>query len=263
MLGENRSPYIKVNMPDQQSPLLNQIRKDSLPCHIAIIMDGNGRWAKEKGLPRVEGHKAGKESVRITVETVRKLGVKYLTLYAFSTENWKRPKDEIDTLMNLLFKFLREEVEKMVENGVKLSVIGDISNLPGFVRRELKAVERKTENCNKLTVNLALSYGSRQEIIMAVKAIARDCLEGNLKVNAINEKKLSSFLYTAGQPDPDLLIRTSSMFRISNFLLWQIAYTEIYFTDVYWPDFREDHLYRAIIDYQSRERRFGDISQEK
>jgi undecaprenyl diphosphate synthase len=237
-------------------------RSGEIPTHIAIIMDGNGRWAKRRGLPRVAGHREGVKSVRDVVEACAQLGVKYLTLFAFSTENWRRPKEEIDTLMKLLIKTLRSETEKLHKNDIKLMAIGDIDSLPKEVRKELKEAMEKTKNNKRMVLNLALSYSGRWEIIEAVKEIARDVKKGKVKIEEIDDKLFSNYLKTAGIPDPDLLIRTSGELRISNFLLWQIAYTELYITDCLWPDFRRKHLYEAIRDYQRRERRFGMTSEQ-
>jgi len=237
-------------------------RSGEIPTHIAIIMDGNGRWAKRRGLPRVAGHREGVKSVRDVVEACAQLGVKYLTLFAFSTENWRRPKEEIDTLMKLLIRTLRSETEKLHKNDIKLMAIGDIDSLPKEVRQELKEAMEKTKNNKRMVLNLALSYSGRWEIIEAVKEIARDVKKGKVKIEEIDDKLFSNYLKTAGIPDPDLLIRTSGEFRISNFLLWQIAYTELYITDCLWPDFRRKHLYEAIRDYQRRERRFGMTSEQ-
>lgn len=237
-------------------------RSGEIPTHIAIIMDGNGRWAKRRGLPRVAGHREGVKSVRDVVEACAQLGVKYLTLFAFSTENWRRPKEEIDTLMKLLIRTLRSETEKLHKNDIKLMAIGDIDSLPKEVRQELKDAMEKTKNNKRMVLNLALSYSGRWEIIEAVKEIARDVKKGKVKIEEIDDKLFSNYLKTAGIPDPDLLIRTSGELRISNFLLWQIAYTELYITDCLWPDFRRKHLYEAIRDYQRRERRFGMTSEQ-
>jgi undecaprenyl diphosphate synthase len=237
-------------------------RSGEIPTHIAIIMDGNGRWAKRRGLPRVAGHREGVKSVRDVVEACAQLGVKYLTLFAFSTENWRRPKEEIDTLMKLLIKTLRSETEKLHKNDIKLMAIGDIDSLPKEVRQELKEAMERTKNNKRMVLNLALSYSGRWEIIEAVKEIARDVKKGKVKIEEIDDKLFSNYLKTAGIPDPDLLIRTSGELRISNFLLWQIAYTELYITDCLWPDFRRKHLYEAIRDYQRRERRFGMTSEQ-
>ncbi len=237
-------------------------KSGEIPKHIAIIMDGNGRWAKKRGLPRVAGHREGVKSVRDVVEACAQLGVKYLTLFAFSTENWRRPKEEIDTLMKLLVRTLHSETENLHKNDIKLIAIGDIEALPKEVRKELKEAIEKTKNNKRMVLNLALSYSGRWEIIEAVREIARDVKRGKIRIEEIDDKLFSNYLKTAGIPDPDLLIRTSGEFRISNFLLWQLAYTELYITDCLWPDFRRKHLYEAIRDYQRRERRFGMISEQ-
>ncbi len=239
-----------------------ELKKKGIPTHIAIIMDGNGRWAKRRGLPRVAGHREGVKSVRDVVEACAQLGVKYLTLFAFSTENWQRPKQEVDTLMKLLIKTLRTETDKLHKNDIKLMAIGDIESLPPEVQRELKEAIEKTRDNKRMVLNLALSYSGRWEIIEAVRNIAKDVKAGKLSVEDIDDKFFSSYLKTAGIPDPDLLIRTSGEYRISNFLLWQIAYTELYICDCLWPEFRRKHLYEAIRDYQRRERRFGMISEQ-
>lgn len=231
----------------------------NLPQHIAIIMDGNGRWAKKRNLPRTMGHKAGVETIREIVKTCSKIGIKYLTLYAFSTENWKRPQDEVNTLMNLLVEYLRKEVEELDKNNVIINWIGDISKLPLICQEELKRAKEKTKDNNGLTLTLALNYGGRDEIKRAIIKIAKDVNAGKLDVDSIDENTISGYLDTANIPDPDLLIRPSGELRISNFLLWQIAYSELWFSDIYWPDFSSKHLLEAIKDYQKRERRFGSI----
>ncbi len=229
-----------------------------IPEHVAIIMDGNGRWAKKRGLPRAAGHKIGIESVRDIVETCSQLGIKFLTLYTFSTENWKRPKDEVSTLMRLLLRSLKKEIDELNKNNVKLSAIGNIASLPVEVQDELNEAVAKTEKNNGLVLNLALSYSGRWEIMEAVKKI----IAGNLKADQIDEKSFSAFLTTKNIPDPDLLIRTSGEMRVSNFLLWQIAYAEIFISDILWPDFRRKYLYEAIKNFQKRERRFGKVSEQ-
>lgn len=232
---------------------------ERIPKHVAIIMDGNGRWAKARGLPRTEGHKAGISAVKRLVRFVPHTGVKILTLFTFSTENWRRPEQEVKVLMNLLRETALKELKELKENGVKLIVTGDISGLPLTQRQALSLVMQKTRDGKTLILNLALNYGGRAEILNAVKSIARKCISGRIKVSEIDETLFEKHLYTAGLPDPDLLIRTSGEMRISNFLLWQIAYTEIYFTPALWPDFDEIEFCRAILDYASRERRFGRI----
>lgn len=242
--------------------LLEKINTDNLPNHLAIIMDGNGRWAKQKGMLRAFGHENGTKSVRTTVETCASLGVKNLTLYAFSTENWNRPKLEVDTLMKLLISSLKKELATLEKNNIKLNSIGNLENLPKGVQKELAEVIEKTKNNTRMTLTLALSYGSREEILNAVKKISDKVKNNIISIEAIDESILNKHLYTHDLPDVDLVIRTSGEHRISNFLLWQIAYAEFYFTDVLWPDFTEEHLYEAIISYQKRERRFGKTSEQ-
>jgi undecaprenyl diphosphate synthase len=242
-----------------EEDLLRAIDFDRLPAHIAIIMDGNGRWAAQRHLPRVEGHRAGIDAVRDTIETGARLGLEVLTLYAFSIENWKRPESEVATLMGLLKHYLRSELDTLLRNNIRLRVVGRGQELDSDVRGELgRAVERTASNTG-LQFNIALNYGGRAEIIDAVRRLCAEVRENRLDPESIDEAMLSSRLYTAGQPDPDLLIRTSGELRISNFLLWQIAYSEIWVTDVLWPDFRRRHLLQAILDFQKRERRYGGI----
>ncbi len=236
--------------------------KGNLPRHIAVIMDGNGRWAKKRGLPRVAGHREGVKSVRDVVEGCGELGIEILTLYTFSTENWRRPEDEVSALMFLLIKTLKKEIEDLITKNVRLMAIGDLSRMPPDVQEELTAGIRATAKNKGLVLNLALNYGAREEILKAVKEIAEASKSGRLNPDDINPDTLEKRLYTAGLPDPDLLIRTSGEFRISNFLLWQMAYTEIYITGVLWPDFRRAHLFEAVRDYQKRERRFGKVSEQ-
>jgi len=242
--------------------LKSQISKNIVPNHIAIIMDGNGRWAKMKGKPRVFGHKNGVTSVKDAIEGCGELGVKYLTLYAFSTENWNRPKLEVKTLMGLLVSTLKDELKSLLENNIRLIAIGTISNLPDKAQRELQEVIKKTVNNDGLTLTLALSYGSREEIINVIRNISKKIVNNRLKAEEIDEKIINNHLYTFSLPDVDFLIRTSGEKRISNFLLWQIAYAELYFTNTLWPDFRKENLYKAILDYQNRERRFGKTSEQ-
>lgn len=242
--------------------LLDQINKEHLPQHLAIIMDGNGRWAKQKGMLRVFGHENGTKSVRVTVESCAKLGVKNLTLYAFSTENWNRPKVEVDTLMKLLVSSLKKEIKTLQSNNIRLNAIGNLTNLPSGVQKELQEVIEKTSENTRMTLTLALSYGSREELIQVVKKIAHKVKNNIISEEAIDESIINQHLYTHNLPDVDLVIRTSGEHRISNFLLWQIAYAEFYFTEVLWPDFSENHLYEAIISYQKRERRFGKTSEQ-
>lgn len=242
--------------------LLDQINKEHLPQHLAIIMDGNGRWAKQKGMLRVFGHENGAKSVRVTVESCAKLGIKNLTLYAFSTENWNRPKVEVDTLMKLLVSSLKKEIKTLQSNNIRLNAIGNLTNLPSGVQKELQEVIEKTSENTRMTLTLALSYGSREELIQVVKKIAHKVKNNIISEEAIDESIINQHLYTHNLPDVDLVIRTSGEHRISNFLLWQIAYAEFYFTEVLWPDFSENHLYEAIISYQKRERRFGKTSEQ-
>lgn len=238
------------------------LESGEVPCHIAIIMDGNGRWAQRRGLPRIAGHHEGVNSVRDIVETCGQVGVKYLTLYAFSTENWKRPEDEVSLLMRLLLKALRDERDRLHENEVQLRAIGDIAALPQDVQDELlDAIEMMKQNTG-LTLILALSYSGRWDLTHAIKKICSDIRSGAVSENAIDEELVSQYLSTKDYPDPDLLIRTSGEFRISNFLLWQLAYSELYISEEYWPAFRRRHLYDAIADFQRRERRFGLVSDQ-
>jgi undecaprenyl diphosphate synthase len=241
---------------------MEEIDKERLPNHIAIIMDGNGRWAKKKLLNRISGHLRGVDAVKEVVKACRELGIKILTLYAFSTENWKRPKDEVAALMGLLKEYLIKEGEEMLQNNIRLRAIGKIEDLPEDVQETLREAIRKTERCDGLVLNLALSYSGRSEIIHAVQRLLFDSQNGKVKPEEVTFQRFSEYLWTRGIPDPDLLIRTSGELRISNFLLWQIAYTEIYVTDTLWPDFDRAELLKAIADYQSRERRFGMTSEQ-
>ncbi len=242
--------------------LKTSINIDKLPQHIAIIMDGNGRWAKQHSKLRVFGHQVGVKAVRDTVEGAAKIGIKYLTLYAFSTENWSRPKLEVDALMELLIKTINNETKTLMDNDIRLQAIGDIASLPKKCKRNLEEAVNKTANNKRMTLVLALSYSSKWEIIEAVKKITEKVEKQKLQIEDINEKMFNSFLNTHNIPNPELLIRTSGEHRISNFLLWQIAYSELYFTDVLWPDFRREHLQEAIVNYQNRERRFGKTSEQ-
>ena len=242
--------------------LKESIIEDKLPKHIAIIMDGNGRWAKQKGMIRDFGHENGTKSVRQTVEASAELGIKNLTLYAFSTENWNRPKLEVDTLMKLLVSSLKKEIKTLQDNNIKLSAIGNLRSLPKKVYTELNEVIQKTKNNNRTTLTLALSYGSREEMLNTVKEISIKVKNNIISPDKIDESIINEHLYTRNLPDVDLLIRTSGEQRISNFLLWQIAYAELHFTNVLWPDFTKQHLYKAIIEYQKRERRFGKTSEQ-
>jgi len=238
------------------------IKKHPIPKHVAIIMDGNGRWAKRQGKPRVFGHKNGVESVRVAVETAAEIGIEVLTLYTFSTENWKRPKQEVNVLMGILVSSLRKELKTLTNNNIKLQTIGKKDMLPKRVLKELEEVIEKTKNNTRLTLNLALNYGSREEIVNAIKNISKKVVNNTFSIEEIDENVINNHLYTVTLPDVDFLIRTSGEKRISNFLLWQIAYAELYFTDVFWPDFRKEHFFKAIEEYQNRERRFGKTSDQ-
>ncbi len=238
---------------------MHNIDMDNVPKHIAIIMDGNGRWAKKRFLPRTAGHKAGVERVRDVIKAVDKLNIKYLTLYAFSTENWKRPKDEVGILMNLLATYLKKEIDELDEKGVRIRVLGSLDRIPEKVRQEIEnSIERTRENDN-IVLNIALNYGSRDEIIRAVKDIVHDYEHGIVNIEDIDEESFKNYLYTENQPDPDLMIRTSGEHRLSNFLLYQLAYSEFVFTETAWPDFTEEKLFEIIEQYQKRDRRFGGL----
>jgi len=251
----------KLSAVDKQ--LIEELKaKGNIPKHIAIIMDGNGRWAKKKKLPRAAGHQYGVESVRVIVESCALLGVKYLTLYTFSTENWRRPKDEVSTLMRLIVRSLQKETDELNSKNIRLTAIGNISSLPEIVQQELESAIKKTAANSSMTLNLALSYSGRWELVKAVKDISGKVKSGKLKPEDITEEIISENLSTCNMPDPELLIRTSGEFRISNFLLWQIAYSEIYISDILWPDFRCKYLIEAIKDFQKRERRFGLVSEQ-
>lgn len=228
-----------------------------IPRHLAIIMDGNGRWAEQRGLPRILGHHQGVETVKVIVEECRNLGISYLTLYAFSSENWGRPDEEVDSLMSLLNTFLERELKTLLADRIRLNVIGAIHRLPAVVRKTLAHAMQITAANSDMVLTLALSYGSRDEIIGAVRALVEDVMEGRLEPSCIDEERFSSALQTSGMPDPDLLIRTSGEIRISNFLLWQMAYAEIYFTPVLWPDFSPSNLHEALAEFSLRERRYG------
>ena len=232
---------------------------ERIPEHIGIIMDGNGRWAKAKGYPRTVGHKAGVETIRRILKEAQRLGVKYITLYAFSTENWKRPKEEVGALMKLLVQYFRLELNELHENGVVVNTIGDISKLPKECIEEIKKAKEKTKNNTGIVMNLALNYGGRDEIVRAIKLLTKDVAEGKISAEEIDEKSIENYLYTAGMPDPDMIIRPSGEQRLSNFLLWQCAYSEFWYSDINWPDFTEQDLRRAIFDFQNRDRRFGGI----
>lgn len=239
-----------------------QLDKHKIPQHVAIIMDGNGRWAQQRKHDRTFGHQNGVKAVRETVEAAAEIGIKYLTLYAFSTENWNRPKSEVDALMNLLVNTINQETKTLNDNNIKLQAIGDIQSLETNTYNELVKAIENTSNNNQMTLILALSYSSRWELTKAIQNIARDAAEKVIDVNSINQELISKYLCTSQYPDPELLIRTSGEYRVSNFLLWQIAYSELYFTPVLWPDFRKENLYEAILDFQNRERRFGMTSEQ-
>ena len=241
----------------EQSQFIQQLSLDRLPQHVAVIMDGNGRWAQQRGLPRTEGHKRAKETVRTIVETSRDLGLSYLTLYAFSSENWQRPTGEVSVLMGLFRRYLRNELDRLMDYNIQLRALGDMSRLPTAVRQAFDDAIFATRNNTGLTVILAVSYGSREEIVAAVRSLARAVQNGQLRAEDITERHVEEQLWTAGIPDPDLLIRTGKEMRISNFLLWQVAYTELYVTDILWPDFDREQFLRALIEYQQRQRRFG------
>lgn len=242
--------------------ILDTLNKNNLPKHLAIIMDGNGRWAKKQGFLRTIGHENGTKSVKITIENCIKLGIENLTLYAFSTENWNRPKLEVETLMKLLIKSLQKEFTTFQENNIKLNAIGNIELMPKSAQKVLLEVIEKTKDNTRMTLTLALSYGSREEIVNAVKKISDKVKNNIISIDAIDDSIINEHLYTQNLPDVDLLIRTSGEHRISNFLLWQIAYAELFFSEVMWPDFREEHLYEALMSYQKRERRFGKTSEQ-
>jgi len=241
---------------------MSEIDPQKLPRHVAIIMDGNGRWARKKSLNRIRGHMKGVDAVRETVRTCRELGIKILTLYAFSVENWKRPKEEVAALMSLLKEYLTKERDEMIKNNIRLSAIGRTEDLPRDVQNVLRETMENTRACDGMTLNLALSYGGRSEILHAVHEILRDVQEKKIRPEGITFQRFSQRLWTRGIPDPDLLIRTSGEFRISNFLLWQIAYTELYVTETLWPDFNRKELMKALADYVARERRFGMTSEQ-
>lgn len=241
---------------------ITNIKKGKIPNHVAVIMDGNGRWAKQKGKLRVFGHKNGVKSVQEIVEAAAELGIKNLTLYTFSTENWNRPKKEVDILMGLLVSSLRKELKTLIKNNIKLQTLGKLDRLPKKVVKELKEVIEKTKNNTRLTLNLALNYGSREEIVNAIKIISKKVVNNDISIEEIDENVINNHLYTVTLPDVDFLIRTSGEKRISNFLLWQIAYAELYFTDTLWPDFKKEHFFQAIKEYQLRERRFGKTSEQ-
>ena len=244
-----------IEAGSEEASLLQSIDSGKIPSHVAVIMDGNGRWAKAQGQQRVEGHRKGAATARLITETAARLGIKYLTLYAFSSENWKRPVTEVNALMDMLYENMVTRRDLLMDNKIRLKVIGDLKRLPGKLKRKLQETEDMTAGLERMQINLALNYGSRSEIVQAVKGM----LEDGIKPSKVNEGMLSQYLYTGGCPDPDLVIRTSGERRISNFLLFQIAYAELYFTDVFWPDFGIAEFFNAIIDFQHRKRRFGSI----
>lgn len=242
--------------------IISKIDFTRIPTHVAIIMDGNGRWAKKQGQERLFGHSIGVDSVRETLQAAKKIGIKYVTFYAFSTENWGRPQDEVEGLMNLMVRTIANEVPVMNENGAKLWTIGDVNGLPEDCQEELRIAKEETANNDTINMVLALNYSSRWEITHAIQKIVKKVENGELTSDQIDEQIISKEMETAHIPDPELLIRTSGEQRLSNFLLWQVAYTEFYFTDVLWPDFRENDLYKAVLDFQTRERRFGQVSEQ-
>lgn len=251
---EQLQAWIPAGHPDEA--LARQVNFERLPAHIAVIMDGNGRWAAKRHLPRVEGHRAGIDAVRDTVETAARLGLGVLTLYAFSVENWKRPASEVGVLMRLLKRYLRSELDTLLANDIRFQVIGRIEELSPDIQDELRAATERTAGSDGMLFNIALNYGGRAEIVDA----ARRAIESGIPSEQLDEERFARFLYTAGQPDPDLLIRTSGEMRVSNYLLWQIAYAEIYVTETLWPDFRRRHLLEGVLAYQKRERRYGGIA---
>ena len=239
---------------------LDELKAKPMPQHIAIIMDGNGRWAKSKGLMRVAGHRVGVQALKNTIIALEELGIGHLTVYAFSTENWKRSKDEVDALMELITEFINKEIDYLDEKGVRVNPIGDISALTPKALESISYAKEKTKHNSHIVFNVALNYGGRQEIVRAAKAICEDVKRDALQIEDIDEALFSSYLYTAGQPDPDLVIRSSGELRISNFLLWQIAYSEFWITNILWPDFKKEDLWQAVWEYQNRDRRYGGVS---
>jgi len=248
-----------INWSDEEENLLAALDRSRIPQHVAIIMDGNGRWARSRGLPRAFGHRAGVESLREVVRAASELGVRILTVYAFSTENWRRPREEVGLLMNLLTEYLNREIDELCRNQVRVEAIGRIAELPPPAVKALERARRKSGPNRGLLLNLALNYGGRAEMVDAVRRLAADVLAGKVAPEQVDEDRLGGYLYTAGLPDPDLLIRPSGDLRLSNFLLWQMAYTEFWLTPVLWPDFRRIHLLEALVDFQGRERRFGGL----
>ncbi|MEL7566358.1 MAG: isoprenyl transferase [Dehalobacterium sp.] len=250
---------IEKNQINQEQKFLAQIDRTRMPQHLAIIMDGNGRWAKRRGLPRTVGHRYGVEALRKVIEACVELKIPVLTVYAFSTENWKRPKEEVSVLMNLIVEYLQKEINELHQQNIKLRPIGFIKELPKDAQEELIKAQTTTSHNTGLNLNVALNYGGRMEILEAARTIGKKIESGKLKSSDLTEELFSSCLFTAGQPDPDLLIRPSGEYRISNFLLWQLAYAELYYTDIFWPDFNKSEFYRAIIDFQKRDRRYGGV----
>ncbi len=242
---------------------LEAIKQRPMPQHIAIIMDGNGRWAKGKGMPRLAGHRVGVQALKSIIIAIDELGIQYLTVYAFSTENWKRPIDEVNGLMELMVEFIDKEIDYLHEKGVRVNPIGDISRLTGKTYDKIMFAQEKTKGNTHIVLNVALNYGGRQEIIRATKAICEEVVQNRLRVEDIDETVFSSYLYTNGQPDPDLLIRPSGELRVSNFLLWQIAYSEFWITNILWPDFSKEHLWQAIWEFQNRDRRYGGLGEKR
>lgn len=258
MTGIFNKLFTRVNEPKTSVDLV-EIGRNPIPGHIAIIMDGNGRWAQKRGLPRTAGHRAGMEALKKIVEACMEIGVQYLTVYAFSTENWKRPRDEVDALMGLLIEYIDKELTRLNKNGIRVRAIGGLEDLPKDAVKSIKKAEKETGANEKLNLQIALNYGGRKEMVDAVKSIADQVLAGSIPVDSINEEVISRHLYTKGIPDPDLMIRPSGELRLSNFLIWQSAYTEFVVTNVLWPDFTREELIKAIYHYQSRQRRFGGL----
>ena len=264
-LKQNISEFDSYNGNEdcnKDNNVITRIKLGAIPQHVAIIMDGNGRWAKMRKQPRIDGHREGINSVREIVRACGELGIRYLTLYTFSTENWNRPKGEVSAIMSLLLKTIRGEIADLMRNNVRLRTIGNLNDLPFIARQGMEQAVRLLSRNTGLTLNLALSYSSREEITDAARRIAAEVKAGRLNLETVDDNVFSSFLYTSGIPDPDLLIRTSGELRISNFLLWQLAYTEIFVTDVLWPDFRRNEFFKSILTYQQRERRFGRVSEQ-
>ncbi len=254
--------YDKYNFNAYEKDLADSIQWEKAPAHIAIIMDGNGRWAAQRDLPRIEGHRQGVDTVRDIVKACRHLEVEVLTIYAFSTENWKRPKWEVKFLLELPYKYLQEDLQSLLDNNIKLRISGEAEALPAKAREAISNALDRTANNNGMIFNMAINYGGRPDIVQAARRIAFEAREGQIKLEDIEEKFFANYLQTAGLPDPELVIRTSGELRVSNFLLWQIAYAELYFTPVYWPDFKRMHLLEAIYDYQTRRRRYGGLEEE-